>query len=203
MVSDLQQRSLRGSPIKVATTQQSHNGIKYRVYYRKIKYPRLEFKTGKLELILPLDTSPNDLIEKRKNWINRKQAFIKKCLNRSNHKRIIPRTENTFKELIFNITSNLSNELQVKINKLYFREMRTKWASCSHKRNLTLNKMMKYLPAKQVEYIMYHELIHLIEKRHNDRFCRIIAKRFKNYKNLESSLFPYWFLVNDKARREG
>ena len=58
--------------------------------------------------------------------------------------------------------------------------------------------MMKYLPEKLIEYIIYHELAHLIEKRHNERFWEIIEERFEDFKSLEMSLFANWFLINSK-----
>ncbi|MBA7656585.1 hypothetical protein ES703_64511 [subsurface metagenome] len=49
-----------------------HKGIKYKVKYRNIRYPRLEMKTGTLNLILPFGVNPMDIVEKHKNWIERK-----------------------------------------------------------------------------------------------------------------------------------
>jgi len=170
-------------------------GIAYQVKYRNIKYPRLEFKTGILELILPHGESPMDLIKNHNHWIAKKQKFIKNRLKASKSKKIVKRTDKEFRKQVITYVDKISKGLKVRINKIYFRKMRTKWASCSSKRNLTINTLMKYLPKKQIEYITYHELIHLIEKRHNERFWERIAEKFKNWKKLETSLFPYWFLL--------
>jgi predicted metal-dependent hydrolase len=171
------------------------------VKYRNIKYPRLEFKTGTLELILPFGKSPMDLVENHKQWILKKQKFIKDCLRASRNKKIVDRTNKKFQNLISNIAKSFAKQLKVQIGKIFYRRMRTKWASCSSKRNLTINTLMKYLPKKQVEYIIYHELVHLIEKRHNEHFWKLVTKRFRNWKTLESSLFSYWFLLM-KYRKE-
>jgi len=173
-----------------------HKGVEYKVKYRSIRYPRLEFKTGTLQLILPFGESPKDLIEKHSNWIIKKQKFIAECLKDSRSKKIVRRTNQEFKDLIYNFTKNISKKLRVSIDKIYFRRMRTKWASCSAKRNLTINTLMKHLPENIIEYIIYHELTHLLIKQHNDRFWKLVSKRFKNYKKLKISLFPYWFLLN-------
>jgi predicted metal-dependent hydrolase len=175
-----------------------HKDTAYQVKYRNIKYPRLEYKTGTLELILPHGESPMDLIKNHSHWITEKQKFIRDCLKESRNRKIVNRTEEKFKRLISNLVKDIAERLKVKINKIYYRKMRTKWASCSSRRNLTINTLMKYLPKKQIEYITYHELVHLIEKRHNERFWRLIGKRFENYAKLEMSLFSYWFLLNSK-----
>jgi len=86
------------------------------------------------------------------------------------------------------------------INKIFFRMMKTKWASCSKKRNLTINKLMKYLPEKLLKYIVFHEIAHLKQKKHNDIFWEIISRKFNNYEDLEKELFIYWFkLVSDDS----
>jgi len=42
--------------------------------------------------------------------------------------------------------------------------MKTKWASYSQKGNLTINALLKYLPERLVRYVVFHEMIHSIEK---------------------------------------
>lgn len=168
----------------------------YQVRYRNIKYPRLELKTGTLELILPHGESPMDLIENHKHWIIRKQQFIKNSLKDSQNRKTVNRTDKMFKELISDEVKNFTKQLKVKVSEIFYRKMRTKWASCSSKRNLTINTLMKYLPKKQIKYIIYHELTHLHEKRHNERFWKLITRKFKNYQRLEYSLFSYWFLLS-------
>jgi predicted metal-dependent hydrolase len=85
--------------------------------------------------------------------------------------------------------------LDVELNNVFFRKMKTKWASCSSRRNLTVNMLMRCLPEHLLEYVVFHEIAHMIEKRHNDKFWKIVSKEFKNYEELEKGLFIYWFRV--------
>lgn len=172
-----------------------HKKIEYKVKYRNIKYPRLEFRTKILQLILPFGADPKEMISKHINWIEKKQKFIADCLKDAERKKIVRRTEDEFKNLVFKLSQKDSRKLKVKVNKIYFKKMRTKWASCSAKKNLTINTMMKFLPENLIEYIIHHELVHLIERNHNKRFWDLISKRFRNYKVFENSLFSYWFLL--------
>jgi len=181
----------------------AHKKVEYRVNYRKIKYPRLEFKTGTLHLILPHEENPMDIIENHKNWIDRKENFIKKCLKDAKKKKIVVRTEEEFRNIVFNLVNKDSKRLRLKVGKVFFRKMQTKWASCSTKKNLTINTLMKYLPENLIEYIIYHELTHLLEKRHNERFWNLISNRFINYAELEKGLFSYWFLINKNPHNVG
>jgi len=169
--------------------------IDYKKIYRNVKYPRLEFKTGDLVLILSEDHNPEEIIEKHKSWIYKKKDFIRRSLEASKDKKIFDRTEKEFRELVYSIVEGFSDDLDLNFNKIYFRKMRTKWASCSSKKNLTINKLMRYLPLNLIEYVIFHELAHLIEKKHNKNFWSIISKKFDNYEELEKELFVYWFLI--------
>ncbi|MEW6417317.1 MAG: YgjP-like metallopeptidase domain-containing protein [Nitrospirota bacterium] len=174
-----------------------HN-IPYDVSYRNIKYPRLEFKTGKLLFILPFGYKPDYLLDKHRKWILKKSEFIKKCLKESPDKKLVRRTDKEFKELVHSFVKKSSKKIGMELNTIYFRNMKTKWASCSPKRNLTINMLMKYLPDKLIEYVLFHEMVHMIEKRHNDNFWKMVTKKFKDYQKLEKDLFIYWFQLAKK-----
>ena len=179
-----------------------HN-IPYKVSYRAVKYPRLEFKTGELLIVLPHGANPDFLLVKHKNWIIRKFNFIRECLENTKDKKLIHRTEEEFKELIYFFAKETSEELRVKLNHIYFRKMKTKWASLSSAKNLTVNRLMKYLPEYLVRYVIFHELAHIIEKRHNRKFWEIVSNKFKNYQKMEREMFIYWFLVFDYYKKGG
>jgi len=170
-------------------------GIRYQAIKRRVKYPRLEFKTGELMLILPPDTEPEEILEKHYNWVSKKIAFIKECLEDAKDKKIIERSDKEFRRTVESLVEDFSKSLRVRVNKVYFRRMRTKWASCSSKRNITVNTLVRYLPLHLVEYIIFHELTHLLEKRHNKNFWKIIASKFNSYLPLEKELFSYWFKI--------
>jgi len=172
-----------------------HN-IRYEVSYRAVKYPRLEFKTGELLIVLPFGHKPGVLLDKYKGWILKKFDFIKECLKNAKDKELINRTDEEFKELVYFLVKKTSKELGVKLNHIYFRKMRTKWASLSSAKNLTINRLMKYLPGYLIRYVVFHEIAHLIEKRHNDKFWQIISRKYEGHRKMEREMFAYWFLVS-------
>lgn len=166
-----------------------------RVSYRNVKYPRLEFKTGELELILPLGHNPAILLRKHRGWILNKTKFIKDCLKSSRDKELVKRPEEEFRNLVYLLVGRASKKLGATVNRIYIRKMRSKWASCSFRRNLTINELLKYLPDELIKYVIFHEIAHIIEKRHSDKFWKIVSKEFNNYQKLERDLFIYWFRV--------
>jgi len=182
----------------MAENNTNNSGIEYTIVRRKIRYPRLEFKTGNLLLVLPENQkNPKEMIEKHCSWINTKNNLIQKALKDSKKKKLSSRTDEDFKQLVKSTTYKFSEEGKFPVNKIYFRRMKSKWGSCSSKKNLTLNTLMKYLPKKIIEYIIYHELLHLKEKRHSQFFWKAISKKFPDYERKEKDLFIYWFQIQE------
>jgi hypothetical protein len=167
--------------------------IPYKISHRNIKYPRIEFTTGNLHFILPLNTRHEELFNKHERWIQKKRAFIEECLKESEKRGLVQRSDDEFKGIVLSLVIKAADELKVRLNNVYFKLMKTKWASFSPKKNLMINKLAKYLPDHLIEYLVAHELNHLKQKRHNEQFWELIACKFPNYEDLEKELFIYWF----------
>lgn len=171
--------------------------INYEVNYRNVKYPRLEFKTDNLLLVLPKNyKNEKELIEKHRQWIYKKDFVIKTALKTAKNKELnLDRTDEELKNLINSVAKDLTEECNFKINNIYFRKMKTKWGSYSSKGNLTINTSLRYLPRKLIEYVIFHEMAHSLERKHNERFWKIISRKFNDYPKRERDLLVYWFLI--------
>lgn len=65
--------------------------------------------------------------------------------------------------------------LGVEVNQVYVQHMKTKWGSCNHHaRNIRINTELAKKPKECLEYIIVHELIHLLEPTHNERFQHLL-----------------------------
>ena len=178
------------------------DAITYNISYRNIKYPRIELKTGRLLLVLPFDYDPDTIVKKHKDWIVRKTEFIKERLKHSSDKKIVGRTDEEFKKVVHSFVRKTSKELGSQLNRIYFKKMKTKWASCSTNKNITINTLLKYLPTDILKYVIFHEVAHLIERKHNVKFWNIIEKKFKDVSTKEKDLMIYWFLLQDKILKK-
>lgn len=107
----------------------------------------------------------------------------------------LKRTDEELKGIVNSPVIKFSRELKVKINKVFFRRMKSKWASCSSRKNLTINTLLRYLPKSLIKYVVFHEMTHMIERRHNENFWKVIGKKYKNYRENESDLLAHWFLI--------
>lgn len=66
----------------------------------------------------------------------------------------------------------------VKVRRVYVQRMKTKWGSCNHRAgSIRLNTDLARKPRECLEYIVVHEMVHLLEPTHSDRF-RALMDRF-------------------------
>lgn len=102
------------------------------------------------------------------------------------------------KQLLNKIVSYLnkfSSELDIKYNSVFIRTQKTKWASCSSRSNLSFNIKIASLPEELIEYAVLHEAVHLKEDKHNKNFWKIVKAQYPDYKEKESLLAGFWFLI--------
>ncbi len=85
--------------------------------------------------------------------------------------------------------------LGVNHRRLYIRTQKTKWASCSPRGNLSFNLKMAALPEQLKEYIVIHELVHLLEPNHSKQFWRIVEHQYPGYQEAEKELKKYWLIL--------
>jgi len=79
-------------------------------------------------------------------------------------------------------------KLKVKPNRIQIRRMSNKWCSCSAKGNLTINSELTRLPQEIVEYVILHELVHLIVPNHGKTFRVLLSVYLPNWEELHSKL---------------
>lgn len=75
-----------------------------------------------------------------------------------------------------------------KFNKVSIKNQKTRWGSCSKKGNLNFNYKIFLLPERPADYIIVHELCHLKEFNHSQKFWNLVAKTMPNYLALRTEL---------------
>jgi predicted metal-dependent hydrolase len=79
--------------------------------------------------------------------------------------------------------------LGVKASQCYIQRMKTKWGSCNPStRSIRLNSDLGKKPRECLEYIIVHELVHLLEPSHNARFTALMEKSMPNWKHYREEL---------------
>ncbi len=73
--------------------------------------------------------------------------------------------------------------LGVRVNKVFIQHMKTRWGSCNPKAgHIRLNTDLAKKPPECLEYILVHEMAHLIEPTHNDRFVALMERFMPKWK---------------------
>ena len=71
----------------------------------------------------------------------------------------------------------------VKVDRLFIQHMKTKWGSCNHKSgSIRLNTELAKKPKECFEYVVVHELVHMLEPTHNARFMALMDKAMPNWR---------------------
>jgi predicted metal-dependent hydrolase len=69
--------------------------------------------------------------------------------------------------------------------------MKTKWGTCTIKaRRIWLNLELIKKPVQCLEYVIVHEMVHLLERYHNDRFAALM-----------DNFMPQWRLYREELNR--
>ncbi len=77
----------------------------------------------------------------------------------------------------------------VSIHKVSIKLMRSIWGSCQAiKKHITLNLRLIEKPLECLEYVIVHELVHLFERGHNQRFYNLMTKYLPNWKEMKKLL---------------
>jgi predicted metal-dependent hydrolase len=79
--------------------------------------------------------------------------------------------------------------LGVCVNAYHLQRMKTKWGSCNAQaRNLRLNTELVKKPKDLVEYVLVHEMVHLIEPTHSERFVALLNQHYPGWREARREL---------------
>ena len=80
-------------------------------------------------------------------------------------------------------------------NRVFIRNQKTLWGSCSHNNNISLNLKLTELPEELRDYVIIHELVHTRIKSHCVRFWRELHRCVPDAKALDKRLGKYRLLL--------
>lgn len=99
------------------------------------------------------------------------------------------------KSAAFDLVIELINEVlkcnHFDFNSVRIKDQRTRWGSCSSKKNLNFNYRILYLPRELAKYLVVHELCHLKEMNHSKAYWACVEEILPNYKELNNELKKY------------
>ncbi len=94
----------------------------------------------------------------------------------------------TARELVHHKLKEHNAHYTLTFGKVAIRNQRTRWGSCSKKGNLNFHYRIALLPEHLVDYIIVHELCHLVEFNHSKKFWNLVAQKCPNHKARRKAL---------------
>ncbi len=80
-------------------------------------------------------------------------------------------------------------KLGVQVAAYFLQRMKTKWGSCNPAAgHIRLNTELAKKPKDLVEYVVVHEMIHLLEPTHNDRFIALLSEHYPQWREARNEL---------------
>lgn len=79
--------------------------------------------------------------------------------------------------------------LSVTVEQYFLQRMKTKWGSCNHEAgHIRINTELVKKPKDLVEYVVVHEMVHLIEPTHSEQFISLLIKHFPSWREARAEL---------------
>lgn len=171
--------------------------IEYKCIFSNRKTLGLQIKTdGSLVVRAPHGCTRSQI----DHFVNDQREWILKHMKKLDHMTHIPALDDetigrlritTYMKAI----TWLIHWAGVKPKQIYVRNQSSRWGSCSSLGNISLNLRCALLPDDLFEYVLVHELCHLIEMNHSPAFWNEVERILPNYKALRAQLKQIHFTI--------
>lgn len=118
----------------------------------------------------------------------RKEYDLELKKNKKNEHRKYIENKEEAREMITAEVEKMNLFYRFSYDKIAIRNQKTRWGSCSKKKNLNFNYKLLYLPKEEMNYVVVHELCHLAESNHGKIFWELVARTVPEYKLIRSRL---------------
>ncbi|MDR1890220.1 MAG: M48 family metallopeptidase, partial [Zoogloeaceae bacterium] len=81
------------------------------------------------------------------------------------------------------------SRIGVKVSAYFLQRMKTRWGSCNPQRcHIRLNTELVKKPRDLLEYVIVHEMLHLLEPTHNERFITLLEQFYPGWREARAEL---------------
>lgn len=169
------------------------DGIGLVHFYKSKKAKRLIIsitKNNEIKVAVPIRIDLNkavDFAQSKINWIKKTQDKIsKKIIITNNHY-----CRSDAKKILVRRLNEISNDTGLSYNKVSIRNQKTRWGSCSSLNNISLNIKLIALPPRLMDYVIFHELVHTVERNHSKKFWNLLNNYLPKSNQLNKELNNY------------
>ena len=92
-------------------------------------------------------------------------------------------------EVVPDLIARWEPKLGVNVTAYYLQRMKTKWGNCNHRaRTIRLNTELVKKPKNLLEYVVIHEMLHLVEPTHSERFVELMSEHCPTWRTARAQL---------------
>lgn len=92
-------------------------------------------------------------------------------------------------EVVPSLVRKWEERLGVRVARYFLQRMKTKWGSCNHAAgHIRLNTELVKKPKDLLEYVIVHEMVHLCEPTHNERFVAMLSEHWPQWREARQEL---------------
>ncbi|MBA9026462.1 M48 family metallopeptidase [Peribacillus huizhouensis] len=92
------------------------------------------------------------------------------------------------KDLVEKSISSYQRNFKTKPRSVRITDSQTTWGTCDSNRQLTFNWRLAMAPGEVIDYVVVHEMCHMVHMNHDRSFWRLVGKMMPDYKEKESWL---------------
>ena len=133
-----------------------------------------------------------EIVYSKIEWIQNNLEKISKKINLQRNN--VPMNKEDSKKLLIDRTNYLAKQNNFPINRVFIKNQKTRWGSCSSKNNINLNIQLCRLPDELIDYVIFHELVHSYIKNHSVVFWNMLIEYVPNARQLDEKLKEFMIL---------
>ena len=170
-------------------------------YHWRAKYIKIRLKPfAPIQVTVPpfLDMqTARDFVSDRRDWIEKQLEKIRQFEQQISSLFLYgqPADRKAARRQLVDRLDRLAAAYGYTYNRVFVRNQKTRWGSCSAKKNISLNMKLLRLPPELLDFVLLHELVHTRHMNHGKDFRQELLKVAPNAKELERRLKQYSLAV--------
>lgn len=171
--------------------QYEGKSIPYTLQRSRIKNLYIYIRNGKVIVKAPLRLENKyieEFLNKKSKWIYENLEKSKAKADKEKEEKIekedVERLQKIVKENIYKYSKILGKSPK----KVRIRDLKYAWGSCSSNQNISINLKLATKGEKAIEYVVLHEMCHLIHMNHSKSFWNLVEKNMPEYKEYKKLL---------------
>lgn len=127
----------------------------------------------KFQIVMPIKTEREKILKNLKLW----------------YKKVA-------KQVLQDRLSYIESKIKIKSNSFKIGDSQGRWGACNSKGSICLNFRVIMLPPPLIDYVLVHELCHLVEMNHSKNFWKLVSTFLPDYENRKYAIKEYSFLLS-------